>query len=83
MPKFEIAAFERWDHVVKYQIEAPSLETAVRMITKGMVPYVRAEHQTADPTQEVLCILGVTNHDTQEQINDEGKLNSLLGCSFN
>jgi len=83
MPKFEIAAYERWDHVVQYQIEAPSLETAVRMITKGVVPYVSAEHQTTDPAQEVLCILGVTNHDTQEQINDEGKLNSLLGCSFN
>ena len=83
MPRYEISAFERWDHIVQYHIEAPSLEFAVRMITKGMARYVSAQHQTTDPAQEVLRILGVTNHDTQEQINDEGKLNSLLGCSFN
>ena len=83
MPKFEIQTYEQWDFVVRYAVDAASPEVAVRMITKGMAPYVSAEHQTTDPAQEVLCILGVTNHDTQEQINDEGKLNSLLGCSFN
>jgi hypothetical protein len=83
MPRFEIQTYEQWDFVVRYTVDAASPEVAVRMIAAGKVPITSFQHQEINPAQEVVRILGVTNHDTQEQINDEGKLNSLLGCSFN
>ena len=83
MPRFEIQTYERWDFVVHYAVDAASPEVAVRLIATGRVPYDHFQHQEINPTQEVVRILEVTNHDTQEQINDEGRLNSLLGCSFN
>ena len=81
MPNFAITTHERWDHVVEYFVEAPTLETAVRMAVTGRVTYTSAEYQEGNPIQEVLSILEVTNNDTNKTINSEKKLKRLLDNS--
>ena len=81
MPNFAITTHERWDHVVQYAVDAPTLEAAIRMITSGKVSYTCAEYQESNPIQEVLSILEVINHDNKEVINNEKKLKRLLDNS--
>lgn len=81
MPNFQITTHERWDHVVEYSVNAPTLETAVRMAVTGKVTYTSAEYQEGNPVQEVLSILEVINHDNKEVINNEKKLKKLLDKS--
>ncbi|NUO19454.1 hypothetical protein HUU59_08415 [bacterium] len=81
MPNFQITTHERWDHVVQYVVDAPTLEAAIRMVTSGRVPYTSAEYQGCNPIQEVFSILEVTNNDTNKTIKGEKKLKKLLDNS--
>ncbi len=81
MPNFAIATHERWDHVVRYAVDAPTLEAAIQMVTSGKVSYTCAEYQESNPIQEVLSILEVTNDDTSKTIKGEKKLKKLLDNS--
>jgi hypothetical protein len=74
---------ERWDILVCYTVDADSAEIAVRKIVTGCAAGISAERQDTPPDQEVLRIIGITNHDTKEIINDEARLTNLMGSNFN
>lgn len=82
MPNFAITTHERWDHVVHYTVDAPTLESAIRMVTSGRVPYTSADYQGCNSIQEVLSVLEATNNDTNEIIKDEETLKRLLDNSI-
>jgi hypothetical protein len=83
MPKFDIQTIERWDILVGYTIDADTAEVAVRKIVTGSATGISFERQVIPPDQEVLRIVGITNHDTKEIINDEARLTNLMGSNFN
>jgi hypothetical protein len=78
MPTFEIETIERWEYDVRYRIESPTVEEAVKRILSGDAEYSSAALRERSPRQEVHRILRVTDEDTGKVIESERRLRRLL-----
>jgi len=60
MPRFHIKTLERWTATAVYEVEAPTLEEAIRQIAAGAVAYDDHDHDGPDEMIEVLELYEVT-----------------------